>query len=406
MRSDKLLLALAVVCLLLTLRCPAHAAPQWNVITVTGTGGQTSEYTTVAICDSTHWLEIERRATTLTNKVTLNTVTGAGAVTRTDVTPSSPTTMSKLLAVGCDATTILVGGQRDWIRSATIADPTTWSNVVDGNNATNAFTGVIAKTSTDKTWRVWDVCGTCTTNRLLNFSIAWSVGNVAGSVLLGDEQEQVSVSVASGFEAAASVTNATGQSYFRVYSSGTSFVATSQESSASANPGSYYRQPFGQNATLGAFTIKRQSNSQIYIRWINSSGTITNLNTGSTTDLRPLGDWDPTGSLRRGWWVGAADGKLYASNSAGSPTSVANNATYDMGATALQSSTPILGFTTQYNGSVVGIDINQDGVSGDPVVLLANKGLAYYGEPPVTSSPSRPKPQRAGPFNNLPFRGP
>ena len=119
------------------------------------------------------------------------------------------------------------------------------------------------------------------------------------------------------------------------------------------------------------------------------------MHQGERGDLRPLGDWDPTGSLRRGWWVGA-DGKLYASNSAGSPSSIANNATYDMGATALQSSTPVIGFTTQYNGSVVGIDINQDGTSGEPVVQLANKGLAYYGEPPAAAT-SSPKPSPASP---------
>lgn len=386
---------LAFLLAALLVASPAGAAPQWNVVTVSGTGGQTSEYTTIAICDSTHWVEIERRATSLTNKVTLNTVTGAGAVTRTDYTPSSPTTMTKLLSVGCDAATILVGGQRDWIHTATIADPSTWTSVVDGNNATNGFTGRIAKTSTDKTWRVWDICGACATNRILNFSIAWSVGNVAGSAPLGDEVEQVSVPVSSSFEVSASTSNSTGQSYFRTYAAGTSFVATNQESSASANAGSYYRQPFSQNATLGAFTIKRQSNNQIYIRWVNGSGTITNLNTGSTTDIRPLGDWDPTGSFRRGWWVGT-DGKLYASNSAGSPTTIANNATYDMDATAIQSSTAVIGFTTQFNGSVVGIDINQDGTSGEPVVQLANKGLAYYGEPPAAAT-SSPKPSPAPP---------
>jgi len=377
---------------------PAWAAPQWNVVTVTGTGGQTSEYTSIAICDSTHWLEIERRATTLTGKVTLNTVTGPGAVTRTDLTVSSPTTMTKLLSYGCDATTLLVGGQAYWLYASTIADPATWSSVIDLAGTNDGFTGRVSKTSTDKTWRAWDICGSCGTpkNEILNFSIPWSVGNNAGSIPRGDELEQVSVSVASGFEAAASPSNATGQSYFRVYSTGSSLVAITQESSASANAGSYYRQPFSQNATLGAFTIRRQSNSQMYIRWINSSGTITGLNTGSTTDLRPLGDWDPTGSLRRGWWVDTG-GKLYASNSAGSPTSIANNATYDMGATALQSSTPVIGFTTQYNnGSVVGIDINQDGTSGEPVVLLGNKKLAYYGEPPAAST-STPKPSPASP---------
>lgn len=399
MRRLALALALALG---LWLASPAWAAPQWNVITVTGAGGQTSELTSIAICDSTHWLEIERRATTLTNKVTLNTVTAPGVVARTNLTVSSPATMSKLLSYGCDATTLLVGGQRDWIRTATIADPATWSNVVDGNTPTNGFTGKISKTSTDKTWRLWDVCGTCTTpqNRLLNFAIPWSVGNNAGSIPLGDEMEQVSVSVASGIEISASPSNSTGQSYFRVYSTGSSLVATNQESSASANTGSYYRQPFSQNATLGAFTIKRQSNSQIYIRWVNASGAITNLNTGSTTDLRPLGDWDPTGSLRRGWWVGT-DGKLYASNSAGSPTSISNNATYDMDATALQSSTPVIGFTTQYNGSTVGIDINKDGVSGEPVVLLANKGLAYYGDPPApVAGGTSVSPYRAAPYGN------
>ena len=140
---------------------------------------------------------------------------------------------------------------------------------------------------------------------------------------------------------------------------------------------------------------------------MNSSGAITELDTGSSTDIRPGCDYDFSGSQRRGWWVGAADGKLYKSNSISAPTSISNDPTYDMGSTALQSSTPVVMFCSQYNGSTVGVDINQDGTAGDPIVLLANKGIAYWGNAPAASGgPLVPQRAQRGPFNNLPFRAP
>lgn len=382
----------------------ASAADQWNVATVTGSGGQTGTYTTVAICDSSHWLEIERRATTLTGKVTLNTVTAPGVVTRENLTVSSPTNFSKLLGVGCDASTIVLAGSARWISFASLSNPSSWSSAFDGSSSGNGWGGFIYPSPAGGgKWRFHQAFGGDNSVYISDYVLSpFAATNLANSTPNADELELVSVAVSSSLDISAGVNNSLGQSYFRPYVSGASYAATAQESSASANTGSYYYQPFAMNGTLGAFTIKRQSNNQIYIRWVNSSGTITNLNTGSTTDLRPLGDWDPSGSLRRGWWLGT-DGTARKSNSISAPTSISTDPTYDVGTTAMQGSTVVTGFTTQYNGATVGIDLDQDGTSGDAVVLLANKGIAYYGEAPASGGGYRaPKRNATGPFNSYP----
>lgn len=386
---------LAIILAALLASSPAWAAPQWNVATVTGAGGQTGAYTTIAICDSSHWLEIERRATTLTGKVTLNTVTAPGAVTRENLTVSSPTNFSKLLGVGCDASTIVLAGSGRWISFASLSNPSSWSSAVDNSSSGNGYGGFIFPSPAGGgKWRFHQAFGGDNSVYISDYVLSpFAATNLANSTPNADELELVSVAVSSSLDISAGVSNGSGQSYFRPYVSGSSYAATAQESSASATTGSYYYQPFSMNGTLGAFTIKRQSNNQIYIRWVNSSGTITNLNTGSTTDLRPLGDWDPSGSLRRGWWLGT-DGTARKSNSISAPTSISTDSAYDVGTTAMQGSTVVTGFTTQYNGSTVGVDMNQDGTSGDAVVLLASKAIAYYGEPPVVATAS-PKPRPA-----------
>lgn len=383
---------LVALLLALSLASPAWAAKQWNVATVTGTGGQTGELATVAICDSTHWLEIERRATTLTNKVTLNTVTAPGAVTRENLTVSSPTNFSKLLGVGCDASTIVLAGSGRWISFASLSNPSSWSSAVDNSSSGNGYGGFIFPSPAGGgKWRFHQAFGGDNSVYISDYVLSpFAATNLANSTPNADELELVSVAVSSSLDISAGVSNGSGQSYFRPYVSGSSYAATAQESSASATTGSYYYQPFSMNGTLGAFTIKRQSNGQIYIRWVTGSGTITNLNTGSTTDLRPLGDWNPSGSLRRGWWF-ATDGTARKSDSISAPTSISTDATYDVGTTAMQGSTLVAGFTTQYNGSTVGIDLNQDGTSGDAVWLLANKKIAYYGEPPAVAT-AKPRP--------------
>lgn len=392
----------------LALATPAWAAPQWNAATTSGTGGQTSAYTTVAVCDSTHFVAISRRATSLTNAVTLYTITGGGAVTATDYTPSSAY-FTKVLAVGCTGSRIYVGGGETWILSAPISDPTTWTTHSGGTSTGNAAVGILyGSPAGGGKIRHTFLYASATKVEVYDLTPPSTFGALASAAPAADDFEVVSVPVSSTLLTIASTAYSSGQSYYRAYASGASYAHSTQETSASAPTGTYLYQPVAANGTLGVFTVRKGSDSKIYVRTVSSSG-ITQINTGSTTDLRPLGDWDPSGSLRRVWWVGSADGKTYASDSVSAPTAIAANATYDMSAEALQGSTPVVGFTKQYDGvtdSYIGVDMNQDGTSGDAVVLLANEEIAYYGEPPVTSSAPRPKRSRSGPFNFWPFRAP
>lgn len=369
---------------------PAWATPQWNVVTVTGTGGQTGAYTTVAVCDSTHFVAILRRATSLTNAVTLYTITGPGAVTATDYTPSS-VYFTRILAVGCTDSRIYVGGGESWILSAPISDPTTWTAHGGGTSTSNATVGILygSPAGGGKIRHVFLYAG-ATKIEVYDLTPPSTFVSLVGASPAADDFEVVSVPVSSTLLTIASTVYSSGQSYYRAYVSGASYAHTTQETSASAPTGTYLYQPFAMNGTLGAFTVRKGSDSKIYVRFVSSSG-ITQLSTNSTTDLRPLGDWDPSGSLRRAWWVDAATGKTYASDSVSAPTAISANATYDMSAEALQGSTPVVGFTTQWNGASVGVDMNQDGTSGDAIVLLANKKIAYFGEPPVAAAAS-PRP--------------
>lgn len=376
----------------------AHAADQWNAGTLTG-AGRTEALAYPATCSSTTALAINRRGTSLTNALTKYVTTGTGDLTATAATPASRTNFAKLLAVGCNSTTAIVAGSGIFMESAALSGLSSWTSEEDASSD-QGYGGTITATSPDKTWQVGTFFVAGSSSRLFNFSIGpKSNGNIAGSSPLPGDNEIVGTSVNANYYCSIAGEYGSGQPYMRGYTSGTSYAFTTQSATVVMNTSSYFYPPFGLSATACLATVKRQSNSHTYILAAPIGGAITVTDAG-VIDLIPLGDWDPTGSLRRGWWVNKADGTVRVSNSATAPSSVSTNATYDIGSTPLGGSTPLFVIT--------GLDMDGDGDATDnPVVLMADgTHFAWWGTQPVAASASRPKRKASGPFNSTPFSFP
>ena len=129
------------------------------------------------------------------------------------------------------------------------------------------------------------------------------------------------------------------------------------------------------NGTLAVVSAKNTGNGHTYIEISNSSGTLTEID--KTEDLVPGCAWDPTGSLNRGWWIRrtSSAGQAYRTDSISAPTTITHaDSTYDIGSTELQSGDPLT--------MLCGLDVDGDGSSTDnPLLVLNNKALAYWGEP-------------------------
>lgn len=396
MRSAPLVIAL--LWLALALRCgSAHAADQWNAGTLTGTG-RTETLTTCYTHASTKASCIARRATSVTNVATIYATTGAGDLAATTLSPTAPATANtgKVMLVGGNSTTILIGGGGGtgrWLDSSPLSS-ISWTREKDESASGYGFAGIATPTSPDKTYQHAQFSGSDV--YLFNISISpWSFGNLAGGAPPPGDQEVVSTSVSATYYCVIAGEYGSGTPTFRGYTSGTSLAYTTT-TGAVMNTGSYFYPPFGLSATACVSTIKRVGNSHTYIQSAPIGGTVTTVDAG-VIDLIPLGDWDPTGSLRRGWWVNKADGTVRVSNSATTVASIATNATYDIGSTPLGGSTPLFAIT--------GLDMDGNGATANPVVLMADgTHFAWWGTPPSTGGGYRaPKRKATGPFNSYPF---
>ena len=379
---------LAFLLAALLVASPAWAADQWNAGTLTGTG-RTEALAYPATCSSTTALAINRRGTSLTNAPSKYVTTGAGDLTVTAATPASRTNFSSLLAVGCNSTTAIVGGGEIFMESAPLDDFDPWTNEQDAASV-QGYGGTITATSPDKVWQsvTYETVGG--KSWLYNFSLGGPKvnGNLASSTPAPGDSEIVGTSVSGTYYCSIAGEYSAGQPYMRGYTSGTSYAFTSQ-ASVVMSASSYFYPPFGLSATACVATVKRASNSHTHILSAPIGGTLTGVDAG-VIDLIPLGDWDPTGSLRRAWWINKADGTVRVSNSATTVASIAPNATYDIGSTPLAGSTPLFAIT--------GLDMDGDGSATDnPVILMADgTHFAWWGTPPVVAT-STPKPSHAPP---------
>lgn len=378
---------LAFILAALLAASPAWAADQWNAGTLTGTG-RTETLAYPATCSSTTALAINRRGTSLTNALTKYVTSGAGDLTATAATPASRTNFAKLLAVGCNSTTAIVAGSGIFMESAALSGLSSWTSEEDAASD-QGYGGTITATSPDKTWQVGTFFAAGSSSRLFNFNIGpKSNGNIAGSSPLPGDSEIVGISVNANYYCSIAGEYSSGTPTMRGYTSGTSYAYTTTTASVVMNASSYFYPPFGLSATACVATIKRVGNSHTYILAAPIGGTITVTDAG-VIDLIPLGDWDPTGSLRRGWWVNKADGTVRVSNSATAPSSVSTNATYDIGSTPLGGSTPLFAIT--------GLDMDGNGATANPVVLMADgTHFAWWGTQPAVAA-STPKPSPASP---------
>ena len=385
--------------LAVSLATPAWAADQWNIATVTGTGSQTGTLIYPFVHSSTTASAITRYATSLTNALTVYTVTGAGAITATNYTPANPSNVVTIQALGGDSTRVFVGGGSVWLEYASLSDLSSWTTALSSNSVNDRVSGLIfTSPAGGGKYRYFYQSSSANRLQAKDLTLPTTVTHLANNKYF-PENEFVSYPVNSTYSAVVAMDSSAGKGLYDGYNSGASFLFDVDDTTASASGPSKWFPAFSMNGLLFTTTIKKAWTNTYYIRAINSSGTLTEVVNDSATAYAPGCDWDPTGSLRRGWWVGTADGKLYATNSISAPTSISNNATYDMTTTALQGSTPLT--------MICGLDVDQDGDAADnPLVFLANGKLAYWGEPATSGGPLAPQRAQRGPFNNFPFRGP
>lgn len=382
---------LAFILAALLAASPAWAADQWNAGTLTGTG-RTETLTTCYTHTSTKASCIARRATSVTNVATIYATTGAGDLAATTLSPTAPATANTgmVMLVGGNSTTLLIGGGGGtgrWLDSSPLSS-ISWTVEKDDTAGTSGygFSGVATPTSPDKTFQHSQFSGT--SQWMANISIGpWSAGNFIGNAPAVSDQELISTSINASYYCIVAGDTSSGTPTFRGYTSGTSYAYTTT-TGAVMNTGSYFYPPFGLSATACVSTIKRVGNSHTYIQSAPIGGTVTTVDAG-VIDLIPLGDWDPTGSLRRGWWINKADGTVRVSNSATTVGSIATSATYDIGSTPLGGSTPLFAIT--------GLDMDGDPATANPVVLMADgTHYAWWGTQPAVST-SSPKPGPASP---------
>ena len=380
---------LAFILAALLVASPVWAADQWNAGTLTGTG-RTETLTTCYTHASTKASCIARRATSVTNVATIYATTGAGDLAATTLSPTAPATANtgKVMLVGGNSTTLLIGGGGGtgrWLDSSPLSS-ISWTREKDAADSGYGFAGIATPTSPDKTYQHAQFGGTDAT--LFNISIGpWSFGNLASNTPTPGDQEVVSTSVSATYYCSIAGEYSSGTPTFRGYTSGTSYAYTTT-TGAVMNTASYFYPPFGLSATACVSTIKRVGNSHTYIQSAPIGGTVTTVDAG-VIDLIPLGDWDPTGSLRRAWWINKADGTVRVSNSATTVASIATSATYDIGSTPLGGSTPLFAIT--------GLDMDGNGATANPVVLMADgTHFAWWGTQPAVAT-SSPKPSPAPP---------
>ena len=364
----------AAILLAVLLAAPAWAADQWNAGTLTGTG-RTEALSYPATCSSSIALAIPRRGTSLTNALTKYVVSASG-ITATAATPSAPTLMEKILGVGCDGSTALVSGSGIWLQSSTLSSLSSWTSQSAASATLNAYAGTITKTGTGgRAWQMMNVFSGGSSARLFNFDISsFGTGDLAGSSPLPSGVEIVGTSVSSSYYFSAAANTGDGRPYFRGYASGTSYAFTAQAGSTMQSSSEYWYPPYGLNGTLGVATqYSPFYSSTTRAAFVTSAGTITIISVGAF-DAIPLGDWDPTGSLRRGWFIRKSNGAAYSTDSASAPTAISAASTYDIPSGALGGSTPLF--------AIMELDLDLDGTTSDNALVMMADGLhfAAFGE--------------------------
>ena len=354
--------------LALTFAALLTASSAWADAWVGGSLSGSGRTEALAMCyahTSTKATCIARRATSVTNVGTVYTVSSAG-IAASAVSPTAPSLSNtgKVMLVGGNATTLLIGGGGGtgrWLDSSPLSS-ISWTRQKDEASSGYGFAGIATPSSPDKTYQHAQFGGTDAT--LFNISISpWAFGNLASNTPTPGDQEVVSASVSATYYCIVAGEYSSGQPTMRGYTSGTSFAYTTT-ASAIMSASSYFYPPFGLGSTACVSTHKKANNSHTYIMSAPIGGTITTTDAGAI-DLMPLGDWDPTGTLRRGWWVNKADGTVRVSNSATTVGSISTNATYDIGSTPLAGSTPLF--------AIMGLDVDRDGTATDnPVVMMAD----------------------------------
>lgn len=136
MRSDRAILGLAVVLLLLTLRCPARAVDGLNQLDLGGAGLTTTDVM-IAVCDAETVITYDRGATSPTDAGRLIAHSGGEWSVSNFSVPTPTNGYGQARSLGCIGGTVVVGGGESssagswWVYSASTADLTSWTTQVD-----------------------------------------------------------------------------------------------------------------------------------------------------------------------------------------------------------------------------------------------------------------------------------
>ena len=388
---------LATTLLSLSLALPAAAADQARTLSLSGALLTTADQM-VSVCDANTVIQYNRGATSGTSAGRKLVYTGGAWVVTTFSGPAPSNGYGQATMLGCDATTIVLGGGENaanggnWMYTTTVASPGTWTSKVNAAAGASQIKGFFGLVHTSppgsNTWLIgfrfqntssedineiystglsspifpspWATNNSGGNNYGLQCSGAWAATNHYGGVCWGASAAYVVGYNGSG----TAYSNSVGPISCGGLSGGT-LVA---------------RQSFGANgATYNpVFHVAYNgTNSQVCgVRWSGSTAARIADQTFSSKSIvggayfaSVIRVWDSAGVAYSG---GGSVGSYFADES---------GSTYDLACSSGSLAIVVTGF-----------DVDQDGSSTDNLTGFCTSGdIVYYGEAQPTTAVSRPR---------------
>lgn len=383
---------LAFALIVFALATPAWAAPSWTSVSLGGSG-LTTHTTRAFTFDSSTFALWDPASTTRTNAIRLCKRSGT-TWSCSSLTPSAPSSAyGTLTALGgsiANDELFFCGGviaSNRWCQYTSISSPGSYTSIVDGG-ASDSYLGNIVPVA-GTTYRY--VLGYKSGNNL--YVSNWNQPTNNSSTLTvpidcwrgpsGYADDYIGAYTGSVYHFHAATKS--GNSCFIGWNGISGSAAYTNNDIYDCNFNGSMRKAFGY---LGGGTdpiivlTDRCSGGTTYVLQGRGATGSAKFDSTRSGDPRPLGEWNPSGSLDRSWWA-LTTGETYVTN--GDPgSSFGANATYNI------TSGLLTGGKTVVVG-VDGVDTDNDGATVDNILVLLSDGNAVaYGEE-VAASPRRRK---------------
>ena len=388
----------------------AHAADQARTLSLSGALLTTTNQM-VAVCDANTVIQYDRGATSGTNAGRKLVYSGGAWSVSTFSGPSPSNGYGQATMLGCDATTIVLGGGQNsanggnWIYTTTVASPGSWTSKIDaaaGASQIKGFFGAVhASPPGASTWLIgfrfqntsnediaeiysttltsfpspWATNNSGGNNFGLECSGAWASSTHYGGVCWGSPAAYVVGYNGSG----TAYSNSVGPISCGGLSGGTLVARQSFGASGATNNPVFHVAYNGSNSQVCGVSWSGSTAARIADQTISSKAIV-----GGAYFSSVIRVWDSTGVA----YSGGGSVASYFADESGS--------IYDLACSS--GSLAIV---------VLGLDVDQDGSSTDNLTGLCTSGDAvYYGEAQPGTASATPRLKGARPFDGFPFAMP